>query len=74
MTECKRMNMNVLGPDVNESFIKFTANRIGDIRFGMGAIKGVGAGAAHDIITDRKKHGEFKTIFEFVERFDNSTV
>ena len=74
MTECKRMNMNVLGPDVNESFIKFTANRIGDIRFGMGAIKGVGAGAAHDIITARKKHGEFKTIFEFVENVNLQTV
>lgn len=74
MTECKRMNLNVLGPDVNESFIKFTANKNGDIRFGMGAIKGVGAGAAQDIITARKKHGEFKTIFEFVENVNLQTV
>ncbi|MBN2636845.1 MAG: DNA polymerase III subunit alpha [Prolixibacteraceae bacterium] len=74
MTECKRMNLNVLGPDVNESFIKFTANKAGDIRFGMGAIKGVGSGAARDIITARKKHGEFKTIFDFVERVTLQTV
>jgi len=74
MTECQRMNLNVLGPDVNESFIKFTANKNGNIRFGMGAIKGVGAGAAQDIITARTKHGEFKTIFEFVENVNLQTV
>jgi DNA polymerase-3 subunit alpha len=74
MLECKRMKLNVLGPDVNESFIKFTANKAGDIRFGMGAIKGVGAGAAHDIITARVKHGEFKTIFDVVENVNLQTV
>lgn len=74
MMECKRMKLNVLGPDVNESFIKFTANKAGDIRFGMGAIKGVGAGAAQDIITARNKHGEFKTIFEVVENVNLQTV
>lgn len=74
MTECKRMKMNVLGPDVNESFIKFTANKVGDIRFGMGAIKGVGTGAAQDIISARKKNGEFKTIFDFVENVNLQTV
>ncbi len=74
MNECKRMKLNVLGPDVNESFIKFTANKNGDIRFGMGAIKGVGAGAALDVITAREKHGEFKTIFDFVEHVNLQTV
>lgn len=74
MTECKRMRMSVLGPDVNESFIKFTANKAGDIRFGMGAIKGVGAGAAQDIISARQKNGEFKTIFDFVETVNLQTV
>lgn len=74
MTECKRMKMNVLGPDVNESFIKFTANKAGDIRFGMGAIKGVGAGAAKDIIIARENNGEFKTIFDFVENVNLQTV
>lgn len=74
MTECKRMKLNVLGPDVNESFIKFTANKAGDIRFGMAAIKGVGEGAAQDIINARNKHGEFKTIYEFVENVNLQTV
>lgn len=74
MMECKRMKLNVLGPDINESFIKFTANKAGDIRFGMGAVKGVGAGAVQDIITARQKHGEFKTIFEVVENVNLQTV
>ncbi|MBT6004365.1 MAG: DNA polymerase III subunit alpha, partial [Prolixibacteraceae bacterium] len=74
MTECKRMKLNVLGPDVNESFIKFTANKKSDIRFGMGAIKGVGANAAQDIITARDKNGEFKTIYDFVENVNLQTV
>lgn len=74
MTECKRMKLHVLGPDVNESFIKFTANKKGEIRFGMGAIKGVGAGAVQDIITARQKTGEFKTIFDFAENVNLQTV
>ncbi len=74
MNECKRMKLNVFGPDVNESFIKFTANKSGDIRFGMAAIKGVGAGAAQDIIHAREKYGEFKTIFDFVEHVNLQTV
>jgi DNA polymerase-3 subunit alpha len=68
------MKLHVLGPDINESFIKFTANKAGDIRFGMGAIKGVGVGAAQDIITARQKHGEFKTIFEVVENVNLQSV
>jgi DNA polymerase-3 subunit alpha len=74
MNECARMKLHVLGPDVNESFIKFTANKNGDIRFGMGAIKGVGSGAAKDIITAREKNGEFKTIYDFVENVNLQTV
>ena len=74
MRECKRMRLNVLGPDVNESFIKFTANKNGDIRFGMGAVKGVGAGAAQDIITAREKNGNFKTIFDLAENVNLQTV
>jgi len=74
MTECKRMKLHVLGPDVNESFIKFTANKAGDIRFGMAAIKGVGAGAVQDVINARNKHGEFKTIYDFVENVNLQTV
>jgi DNA polymerase-3 subunit alpha len=67
MEECKRMKMNVLGPDVSESYAKFTVNKAGNIRFGMAAIKGVGEGAVQDIIKARKG-GEFKDIYDFVER------
>ena len=74
MTECKRMKLNVLGPDINESFIKFTANKNGDIRFGMGAIKGVGSGAVQNIIDNRIKHGEYKTIYDLVESVSLQTV
>ncbi len=74
MNECSRMNLHVLGPDVNESFSKFTANKNGDIRFGMAAIKGMGEGAARDIIEARKVHGPFKNIYEFVEKVNLQTV
>jgi DNA polymerase-3 subunit alpha len=74
MNECSRMGLNVLGPDVNESFIKFTANKNGDIRFGMGAIKGVGSGAAKDIINAREKNGLFKSIYDFAETVNLQTV
>lgn len=74
MNECSRMNLNVIGPDVNESFIKFTANKNGNIRFGMGAIKGVGSGAAKDIITAREQNGQFKSIYEFVETVNLQSV
>jgi len=74
MTECNRMNLNVLGPDVNESFTKFTTNKNGDIRFGMAAIKGIGEGAAKDIIKARKTFGTFKTVFDFVENVNLRTV
>ncbi len=74
MKECRRMKLNVLGPDVNESFIKFTANKAGDLRFGMGAIKGVGAGAVQEIINARNNTGEFKTIYDFVENVNIQTV
>ncbi|MCY1722706.1 DNA polymerase III subunit alpha [Prolixibacteraceae bacterium Z1-6] len=74
MTECKRMKLNVLGPDINESFIKFTANKIGDIRFGMGAIKGVGSAAVQNIIDVREEHGEYKTVYDLVENVNLQSV
>jgi DNA polymerase-3 subunit alpha len=74
MQECKRMKLNVLGPDVNESFIKFMVNRKGDIRFGLAAVKGVGEGAVQEIINARKKGGEFNDIFDFSERVNLQTV
>ncbi len=74
MTECKRMKLNVLGPDVNESFVKFTANQDGDIRFGMGAIKGVGSAAVQNIINVREKIEGFKTIYDLVENVNLQSV
>lgn len=70
MEECKRMGMKVLSPDVNESFYKFTVNDDGAIRFGMGAIKGVGAGAVETIVQNRLKDGKYKSIFDLAKRID----
>lgn len=74
MEESKRMGINVLGPDVNESFIKFTVNKNGNVRFGMAAVKGVGEGAVQDIIRAREKGGEFKDIYDFAERVSLQSV
>ena len=73
MEESKRMGINVLGPDVNESFLKFTVNKNGDVRFGMAAIKGVGAGAVTDIIKAREA-GLFSDIFDFAGKVNLQTV
>lgn len=69
MEECKRMGLQVLGPDVNESFYKFTVNDDYAIRFGMGAIKGVGSGAVATIVENRKD-GKYKSIFDLTKRID----
>ena len=69
MEECKRMGLEVLGPDVNESFYKFTVNDSGAVRFGMGAIKGVGEGAVKTIVENRKD-GHYKSIFDVAKRID----
>ena len=68
MDECKVMGIQVLGPDVNESIRKFSVNHSGNIRFGLGAVKGVGENAVQAIIDERDKNGNFKNIFDFVER------
>lgn len=68
MDECKALGMHVLGPDVNESDLTFTVNQSGNIRFGLGGIKGVGEGAVLAIIEERQKNGRFKSVFDFVER------
>lgn len=74
MEECRNMGMKVLGPDVNESHKKFTVNKAGSIRFGMGGIKGVGEAAVEEIIKERKLNGPFKNIYDFVERINLHTV
>ncbi|OEK09759.1 DNA polymerase III subunit alpha [Flavivirga aquatica] len=70
MEECKRMKLDVLGPDVNESFYKFSVNKDYAVRFGMGAIKGVGHGAVMTIVEHREKDGPFKSIFDLAKRID----
>ncbi|CAH8284873.1 DNA polymerase-3 subunit alpha [Mariniflexile fucanivorans] len=70
MEECKRMKLDVLGPDVNESFYKFSVNKDNAVRFGMGAIKGVGHGAVITIVDNRKKDGPYKSIFDLAKRID----
>ncbi|MDR1526189.1 MAG: DNA polymerase III subunit alpha [Dysgonamonadaceae bacterium] len=68
MDECRRMGIKVLGPDINESESNFTVNKVGDIRFGLGGIKGVGTTAVEAIMQEREKDGPFKGIFDFAER------
>ena len=68
MDECKAMGIQTLGPDVNESNLKFTVNHDGNIRFGLGAVKGVGEAAVQSIVEERNTNGPFKGIFDFVQR------
>ena len=68
MEECKRIGVKVLGPDVNESFYKFAVNKKGEIRFGLGAVKGVGEAAVHAIVKERKENGNYASLEDFVSR------
>ncbi len=70
MEECKRMGLEVLGPDVNESYYKFAVNQNNAVRFGMGAIKGVGRSAVETIVENRKKDGPYKSVFDLAKRVD----
>ena len=70
MEECKRMGLEVLGPDINESFLKFSVNAAGAVRFGMAAVKGVGNAAVKAIIKERKENGNFSSIFDLAKRVD----
>jgi DNA polymerase-3 subunit alpha len=72
MDECKAMGVATLGPDVNESYINFGVNHLGEIRFGLGAIKGVGESAVESILKERKDRGVFKDIYDFIERINLS--
>ena len=72
MDECKNMGLLVKGPDVNESELNFTVNQKGEIRFGLGGVKGVGEGAVESIVNERTKNGFFKSIFDFLERVNLS--
>ena len=74
MSECQNMGIPCLGPDVNESQRKFSANKKGEVRFGLSAIKGMGDAAAINIIDEREKNGPYKDIFDFVQRINLSAV
>jgi DNA polymerase-3 subunit alpha len=74
LDECRRMGLKVLGPDINESFLDFTVNKNGEIRFGLMALKGVGEAAANAAIEERDANGIFTSVFEFVKRVNLRTV
>lgn len=74
MEECKSLGLLVLGPDINESAKTFGVNKKGEIRFGLGAIKGTGDAAVENIIEARKEGGNFKDIFDFIQRVNLRAV
>ncbi len=74
MEECRRMKTPVLGPSVNESKYRFSVNDKGEIRFGMGAIKGVGGNAVAAIVAEREENGTFKDLFDFFQRIDYKLI
>ncbi|HWJ28351.1 MAG TPA: OB-fold nucleic acid binding domain-containing protein, partial [Flavisolibacter sp.] len=74
MEECKRMGLNVLGPDINESQKGFAVNDTGEIRFGLGGLKGVGEAAIEGLIAERKQNGRFSDPFDFIKRVNQRTV
>ncbi|MBD0332831.1 MAG: DNA polymerase III subunit alpha, partial [Chitinophagaceae bacterium] len=74
MEECQHMGIKVLGPDINESQKGFAVNKAGEIRFGLGGLKGVGEAAVESIIEERQRNGMFADIFDFIKRINQRTV
>ncbi|MBB5647799.1 DNA polymerase III subunit alpha [Pedobacter cryoconitis] len=74
MEECKQMGVRVLGPDVNESILKFSVNPQGEVRFGLSGIKGVGEKAVESIIEERTNGGFYNSIYDFARRSNTRTV
>ena len=74
MDDCRKWQIQVLGPDINESATEFTVNKSGNIRFGMGGIKGVGGGVIDAVIAERRRGGPFASIFDFVERMPMGVI
>jgi DNA polymerase-3 subunit alpha len=74
MEECKRMGIKVLGPDINESLKGFAVNKKGEIRFGLGGLKGVGDAAVDNIIAEREKNGWYTDMFDFIKRVLQKSV
>ncbi len=73
MDECQAMGIKTLGPDINESYLKFSVTHNGSIRFGLAAIKGVGEGAVLQILEERKRNGNYKSVYDLVERVNLTT-
>ena len=71
--ECKRLNINILKPDINKSFTKFTVDN-GKIRFGLGSVKNVGIAAVNAIVKEREENGTYESFTDFCERMKNETV
>jgi DNA polymerase-3 subunit alpha len=74
MEECQRQKIPALGPDINESGFKFAVNKKGEIRFGLGAVKGIGEGAVEAIVSEREKNGPYQNIFDFSKRVNLRSV
>jgi DNA polymerase III subunit alpha len=74
LEECKRMGLTVKGPDVNESGVNFSVNKAGDIRYGMGGVKGVGEAAVESLIQERQKGGAFRNIYDFMRRLNLRSI
>ena len=71
MDECRVMGIRTLGPDVNESRVKFSVNKHGEIRFGLAAVMGIGTGAAEAIVNERETGGPYKTVYDMAQRLPN---
>lgn len=74
LQEAKRMKIDVLGPDINESNIKFAVNTKGQIRFGLSALKGVGEGPVEEIVKERKENGHFQDVYDMMRRLNLRSV
>ena len=74
LRECKRMGIDVLGPDVNESYIKFGVNKKGAIRFGLSALKGVGEGPSEELVREREENGPYVGFFDVMKRVNLRAV
>jgi len=74
LRECKRMGIEVLGPDINESNIKFGVNKDGNIRFGLSALKGVGEGPVGELVREREENGDYEGFFDMMKRVNLRAV
>src|SRR6201999_2830141 len=74
MEECRRMGVEVLGPDINESDMAFAVNKKGQVRFGLTGVKGVGDKAVESIIEERNERGPYKSVYDFAQRSNTRSV